>query len=116
MSEHAHQTALFAWAAHARTEYPELEWLFAVPNGGHRHKAVAGRLKAEGVKSGVPDVALMVPRGGYAGLWIEMKYGRNKPTVEQCRWIEALRGYGHRVEICYDWTDARAVIEEYLSE
>ena len=114
MSEHAQQVALFAWAAYAQAEYPELELLFAIPNGGHRHKATAGRLRAEGVKRGVPDVCLPIPRGNYAGLWIEMKYGRNKPTADQERWIEALRAAGHRVEVCYEWTEARDVIEEYL--
>lgn len=114
MSEHAHQVALFAWAEYAKAEHPELELMFAVPNGGHRHKATAGRLKAEGLRRGVPDVALPVPRGKWAGLWIEMKYGRNKTTADQERWIEALGRYGHRVAVCYDWMEAKAVIEEYL--
>lgn len=42
--------------------------IFAVPNGGHRGKVTAMRLKAEGVTRGVPD--LYIPEWR---LWIEMK-------------------------------------------
>jgi hypothetical protein len=93
-SEHAEQAALFRWAEFARSRLPELALLHAIPNGGHRHKATAARLKAEGVKRGVPDVCLPVPRGGAHGLYIELKTERGKPTPEQLGWIRALRGRG----------------------
>ena len=54
--EHVEQAALFRWAEFARARLPELTLLHAIPNGGHRHKATAARLKAEGVKRGVPDL------------------------------------------------------------
>jgi hypothetical protein len=50
MSEHDHQAAFFTWASYQR--FPGIELLHAIPNGGARHKAVAGKLKAEGVKTG----------------------------------------------------------------
>ena len=43
---------------------------WAVPNGGKRSKAEAGRLKAEGVKSGVPDLCLIYD-GMYYGLEVK---------------------------------------------
>src|SRR6266576_1994743 len=57
-SENAEQTALFCWAGLNQIKYPPLKWMFAVPNGGFRFKREAGRLKAGGVKAGVPDVVL----------------------------------------------------------
>lgn len=36
---------------------------FHVPNGGHRHAVVAGKLKAQGVKAGVWDCLLIGPGG-----------------------------------------------------
>ena len=74
-SEDSHQIALMAWANDSETRkiYPELEWLFHIPNGGSRHKIEAGKLKAMGVKPGVPDLALLVPKGPYNGLFIELK-------------------------------------------
>ena len=66
--EAEHQAALFRWASLVSLRLPELRLLFAVPNGGHRHRAVAARLKDEGVKAGVPDLFLPVPRGAFHGL------------------------------------------------
>ena len=112
MSEHTEQCALMQWAA--LQDIAELDLLHAIPNGGWRHAATAGRLRAEGVKPGVPDLCLPVPRGGYHGLYIELKVGRNKPTAHQQAWIKALRDRGYRVEVCWGWEAARDVIEEYL--
>ena len=55
MSEHLTQKAFFEWAALQRI--PGIELLHATPNGGGRSKAEAGRLKAEGVRAGQPDVS-----------------------------------------------------------
>lgn len=112
--EHLSQVALFRWAEYQQNARPELALLFAIPNGGHRHKATAAKLKAEGVKAGVPDICLPVARGEYHGLWIEMKAGRNKPTAPQVQWHMRLSQQGHRVAVCYRWEAARDVIEEYL--
>ena len=113
VSEHKHQCALFEWAQIKSMQIPELEYLFAVPNGGFRHKATAGRLKAEGLKPGVPDVVWPVPRAGWHGLFIEMKFGRNKPTKNQTRWIEFLGEQGYYTVVCYTWTEAKDTIMRY---
>lgn len=73
MTEHEEQKALIEWSAWMSNARPELSLMFAVPNGGDRHPAVAAKLKAEGVKAGVPDIFLPVPRNGYHGLFIELK-------------------------------------------
>ena len=112
--EHLEQVALFRWAGYQQRAHPELALLFAIPNGGMRSKATAAKLKAEGVKAGVPDICLPVARGEYHGLWIEMKAGRNKPTAPQVKWHVKLSQQGYRVAVCYSWEAARDVIEEYL--
>jgi len=67
-----------------RLKYPKFKRnLFAIPNGGHRNKAVAGRMKAEGVLAGVWDLMLTVPRGQWAGCFIETKWGKNGLTDSQ---------------------------------
>ena len=113
--EHAEQAALFRWAEFARSRLPELALLHAIPNGGHRHKATAARLKAEGVKRGVPDVCLPVARNGAHGLYIELKTERGKTTPEQIGWIRALRRQGYVAEVCRGWESARSMIEHYLT-
>lgn len=122
-TEHAHQAALFCWAnerARNVASYAGLAFLFAIPNGGARSGVTAARMKAEGVKAGVPDICLPMTRGGYAGLYIELKRpkaagkmaGRLSP--EQADWHAFLRVQGYAVAVAYGWRAAVAVIEAYL--
>jgi hypothetical protein len=114
MSEHEEQVALFEWAEMSMSMYPELENMFAIPNGGKRNVTVARKLKDEGVKAGVLDVLLAVPNHKYHGLWIEMKYGKNKLSELQLIWKERLEKYGYKVVVCYFWYDAVEEIKKYL--
>ena len=112
--EDTEQMGVIDWANVSKRRYPDLELIYHVPNGGKRDAREAARFKAMGVKAGVPDLCIPVPRGGYAGLYIEMKYGKNKPTDNQKKWISKLREYGHKVEVCYSGIEATEVIEEYM--
>jgi len=116
LSEAQEQKFLFQWAGLARQKYPELELLFHVPNGGKRDKREAISLKMEGVKAGVPDLALPVARGEYFGLYIELKVGKNKPKEHQLKWIDQLKEQGYFVMVCYGWLEAREVITNYLEK
>lgn len=60
------------------------------------------------------DLCLPVARSGFHGLYIEMKHGKNKPTKEQIKWIEALIKQGYAVYVCYSWDSAKDVLEKYL--
>lgn len=113
-TEHAEQAALFAWAALMESRIPELALLYAVPNGGARHPAVAAKLKAEGVKRGVLDTCLPVARRGYHGAYCEMKVGRNRLTPEQEVWAHRLGCEGYYVTVCYSWEDAARTLTWYL--
>lgn len=113
--EDTEQIALFDWAMIQRCKYPEIGLMFHVPNGGFRIPAEARRFQRMGVRAGVPDVFLPVPRGRYHGLFIEMKRadgGRLRPDQEG--WLEALREQGYRAEVCHGFDAARLVIIEYL--
>ena len=82
-TEHQEQVALIHWAKMRSATLPELGLLFAIPNGGERHLFVAKKLKAEGVKPGTPDLCLPVARGGYHGLFIEMKRMKGGRVTKQ---------------------------------
>jgi hypothetical protein len=112
--EHEEQAALILWAARAGVEYPELAWLFAVPNGGKRDESVALALQREGVKPGVPDLLFLIPRGGFHGAAIEMKYGRNTTTAEQNNWLAQLGATGFATCVAYSWSIAAAFLLRYL--
>lgn len=115
LTESQEQQLLFEWAALSAGRWPELALMYHIPNGGSRSKSEAGRFKAEGVKSGVPDICLPVARGRYHGLYIELKRvkgGRVSPA--QQRWIAALRDQGYCACVCKGWDDAAHVIKAYL--
>ena len=112
--EAAEQIKLFRWAAWAVNQYPELELLYHIPNGGSRNTIEAANLKRQGVKAGVPDLCLPAPKGKYHGLYIEMKYGDNKPTKKQQEWIEKLTRQGYAVSVCWSYEAAKAELEKYL--
>jgi hypothetical protein len=114
MTEHQEQVSLLRWVTLLQTRHPELALLHAIPNGGHRHKAVAARMKAEGVKRGVPDLCLPVPRGEHHGLYLEMKTRQGRLSPEQREWGNALQAQGYRFEVCRSWHEAARSLADYL--
>jgi hypothetical protein len=86
-TEHEEQRELVRWF---RQTWPGVR-IFAIPNGGARSRATAGRLKAEGVSSGVPD--LFIPAWG---LWVEMKRSKGGSlSPEQKDWIKYLESVNY---------------------
>jgi hypothetical protein len=118
-TEHGEQAALFCWASspEVRAKYPELEWMFAIPNGGLRNKASAGMLKAEGVKAGVADVMLPVTCHYFAGLFIEMKRANGVPSdvkPHQTKFADFVKAQGYVHAVAFGWQQAVRAIENYL--
>lgn len=120
-TEDAEQKALFAWIAlDGIKKHPDLKWLFHIPNGGSRHKAEAAKLKAMGVKSGVPDLCLPIKRGPYSGLYIELKRIKLKnkkgggTSDNQDDWISFLQSQGYGAIVCYGWIEAKDTLISYL--
>ena len=113
--EEDEQIALFQWAADESAAIPELKLMYHIPNGGKRNKAIAAKFKRMGVKAGVPDIFLAAPKGGYHGLYIELKRTKGGSTSDnQDDWIDALREQGYRVDVCKGWEKAKETILEYI--
>lgn len=73
------------------------------------------RSRAEGVKSGVPDICLPVARGGYHGLFIELKRQHgNTATKNQNTWLADLREQGYATAVAYGWEQAAKIITDYM--
>ncbi len=168
-TEHSQQRALFAWANMAVQRGFAAAWddaaytvkgvaasydptngvavlarLHAIPNGGYRDAITAGKLKAEGVKRGVPDVFLPLPMKAtdhgedqwndimYCGLYVEMKRpqtmkpGKRKALIvdqiagstsdDQDEWITYLRQAGYAVCVVFSWREAAQQIESYVRQ
>ena len=84
-----------------------------IPNEGKRSLSYAARMKRMGLRSGFPDLLVPLARGGFHGLFIEMKYGKNKTTKEQKEWLELLSAEGYACAVCYNAAEAIKTIESY---
>jgi hypothetical protein len=107
-----------ALMAELRVRMPEVaDLIFHVPNGGHRVKAVAAKLKAQGVKAGIPDLVLPMARGGFFGLYIEFKATppNDAPiSPSQHERIRKLNEQGYLAVVCRGHFDTVEQIRAYL--
>ena len=110
--EHLLQSRCMTWF---RYQYPHFSQLmFAVPNGGLRSKAEAGKMRAEGVKAGVADIILDIPNAQYHQFDIEMKAGAQQSDVQK-RFQEYAEAAGHKYIICRSYDQFKEEVECYLS-
>jgi len=113
--EEDEQMAVLEWTKYARGAMPELDLLFHPANGEVRHPATATKLKAMGVKPGVPDLVLPVARHGYHGLFIELKRRKMGIVSEvQEEWLAALACQGYRTVVCKGADQAIQELRDYL--
>lgn len=105
------QKACLQWF---RLAYPA-ELLVHCPNGGFRDAREAAKFKEMGVRAGFPDLFLYRPAGGFHGLALELKAGKNKQSPLQVELQAKLEARGYRYAVVYSFDDFRRVIEEYLS-
>lgn len=112
--EATEQERVINWATFYAKDFPELDLLYHVPNGGSRNQLEAANLKRQGVKAGVPDLVLPVPRQQFHGLYVEMKWGKNTTTEKQDWWLEQLRQQGYKTAVCWSAEEAMDVIANYM--
>ncbi len=115
-TEDEEQIWLFSWAELNMGRFPELKLMHHIPNGGKRSKSEASRFRAMGVKAGVSDIFLPVSRGGYHGLYIELKAKDGRPTKEQKDFIAAVEQEGYLAVVAYGGEEAAKIIEGYMKE
>lgn len=139
-TEHAEQVAVFCWSKKAMWQgferanvmlsytqpmaeftgvmvVPDLQWMHAIPNGGGRSAKQGADLKAEGVKGGVADICLPVPRGQHHGLYIEMKKAKGVPSdvsKDQLDFARFVWERGYLWCVCFGWRQATTLLQSYL--
>lgn len=69
LSEHALQVQVIGLIEIGKT-HPDITAV-AIPNAGRRSWKVGKRMKAEGMRRGAPDLAVLMPEGRVG--WLEMK-------------------------------------------
>lgn len=116
-SERQHQQAVMKWAMQPsiRERWPELALLHHIKNETTGGAAEVAADKAMGVKKGVPDLCLPVTRGGFHGLYIEMKTPGGRASDAQRWWMMELTKQGYRAVVCHGYDAAVAELCWYLS-
>jgi len=121
------QCALIAWWSEACKGFgvPEA-LLWHTPNsavyGGSKEnrEKIGAMLKRIGQRSGVPDLALMVPRKGSPvettlhGLFLELKAPNGVVSPEQKQVLALLTAHGYSAVVCRTLDEAKAAITNYL--
>ena len=121
------QQACVTWF---NAQYPSLSgMLFAVPNEGKRSMKVirtstgykticigGSRKKSEGLVAGVSDLILLVPRGGFGALCIELKTTKGRQTPAQKEWQRKTEIAGNKYVICRDVETFSEEVKKYLSK
>ena len=87
---------------------PEIIWMHNA-NGELRHPAVARRLKAMGVKPGVPDLCFLLEHGRTA--WLELKSATGNLTPEQRGFGVKCRRLGHYWAVAHSMEDAVKILK-----
>ena len=115
-SERQHQQAVMKWARQPsiRDRWPELALLHHIKNETTGGAAEVAADKAMGVKKGVPDLCLPVTRGGFHGLYIEMKTPSGRASDAQRWWMMELTKQGYRAVVCHGYDAAVAELCWYL--
>jgi hypothetical protein len=112
---HMQQQIIRWWKLTACDWQLEEEYLMAIPNQGKRHPKTASRMIAEGLRSGVPDLFLAVPRGDCGGLWCELKTTSGVLSENQRFMLARLANVGYATVVCRSAEEAIAAITCYLN-
>jgi hypothetical protein len=121
--EYAEQCVVFEWLKYCKLDGADLA--FSSLYGIRLPIGLAVKAKKAGMKSGVPDIFLPVPRTffetkaghelWYHGLFIEMKREKGGVVSQaQKDWREALESRGYKVVVAKGAKEAIAAIKEYL--
>lgn len=111
------QQAAFEYFNLNKKKYPEYHFIVATPNQGFLGGKIWGsKRKKEGLSKGFPDISVLIPKNGYAGFFLELKIGKNKPSKEQIFWVKKLNAVGYLACVFYarSWVELVNEINKYL--
>ena len=106
------QMQLFDWIR----SRPDIEpYAFHIGNERKCTPQQGSILKRSGVKAGVWDNFIAIPRNNYHGLFVELKAGKNKLSDKQITFGDAVGMQMYKCVVAWSYEDARRAIEDYLA-
>lgn len=110
-SEHDLQAAIIAECDRRTIVNPAWGMVAAIPNGQYRK----GQRAEPGLRAGLPDLIVLLPRRGYGAAFVELKRTPNKPNELQWEWIGRLQENGYYAAVIWDSVDeAIRLLEWYI--
>ena len=111
------QAGCVKWFRYQYSEYKDL--LFSIPNGlpifdKELRVKIYNRLNREGLKAGVPDLFLAVPKGIYHGAFIEIKYWDDRLRKNQFDMIQLLTAQNYKCLVVNSLDEFIKGVDEYL--
>jgi hypothetical protein len=88
--------------------------IFSVPNGGSRDPREAKNMKRQGVKPGISDVILLIPKKGFASLCMEFKTEKGKQSPDQIEFQRQAEMCGSKYVVVRSVGTAIQTVKEYL--
>lgn len=88
--------------------------IYHIPNGGARSAITGANLKRQGTRAGMPDYHLPVARGGFHGLFLELKAADGEVSEKQAGLLLALSKEGHAVCVAFGIDAAIEAVTSYL--
>lgn len=111
--EQREQILLFNWIRRHKTI---VDLCFSIPNERKTSKYTGMLLKQMGLRPGTSDIFIAVPRGIFHGLFIELKYGKNKPTPHQTKFLLDMQSQGYDAKCIWGYENAKNYIINYLGD
>lgn len=106
--------ALMQWFELKHRKYTGLLW--HVPNGGKRGIIEATKLMRMGVRPGVSDYFLMVPKKSpeFAGLFLEVKASKGRLSPVQKQFLQDAANQGYKAVTAFGLDECMEAIDVYL--
>ena len=76
------------------------------PNEGRRTKRFGGLLKELGMRAGVVDLLIAMPRHGYGGAWLELKSANGILSPLQKQFLEDMSQQNYFTAVCWSINEA----------
>ncbi|AWU46076.1 VRR-NUC domain-containing protein [Blattabacterium punctulatus] len=96
-------------------EYPHI-FYFHPHNEARRTPYERFLIKVMRLRPGLPDILVPIPKKGRTGMALELKIKPNKLTENQIHIIDIFNSYNWKVNVCYDFEEAKIYIDQYLKK
>jgi hypothetical protein len=110
ISENSIQKAVIEWVR----LHPVLKtFVIHIPNEGKRTSRYGKSLKDMGMRAGVADLFIAMPRHGYGGGWIELKSKGGILSKAQKEFLEDMTKQCYFTKVCYSIDETIKTIQGY---